>query len=455
MREKSMGRTLAEFRTLICGIILSLVILGCGAAQSNSTGPTAVQDQKISTRIREAKTAVTNEPSTPANAKERIIVYETKADLDNDGKPERVVLDVEKEGYRKIFGTDLYRYSRLLIYKTDGDKEELVFDSIKAGIADFEGGMVSKEELIKIADDDKNGIPEIYLKELPTPTIASRFAIVEKQNNGYQILFLDHLNDFKYKDWDNDGTIDLYGLTEEGGQIRFNPALLTVYKRIGNKYVPSYDGTKALLYDSLQKSKAAFKNKPESWLANSIIGTCALLRDKAQLKSFITENKEYLIKINIFYDNTKLDDVDVFVRNFQPLDRRKAGWLENLKKYSLYPSYLGIWVSGPDTQTEEAVRQKGGGILEISTIDGLYIEGKITITPSPPNSDVTEFAIYGRLYEHTADDTLRYDYNSQFTGGRITIKGNSLEVVPDKYNPERNPPGWRGGTFVRPTPKAS
>jgi hypothetical protein len=87
-------------------------------------------------------------------------------DIDRDGNPEKLVLDVEKEEYdryEKLFGKNLY--SRLLIYIINVGNEELVFDSITAGITEFEGERINKEEFIRIADDDNNGITEIYLHE--------------------------------------------------------------------------------------------------------------------------------------------------------------------------------------------------------------------------------------------------------------------------------------------------
>ena len=89
------------------------------------------------------------------------------ADLDRDGRLEKVVLEGEKgEDYGRSWAA---KYKRLLIYNKKG---KLVFDSIQAGMRPYDGMDISDGELIRIADDDQNGAPEIYLMESDRPGVS-------------------------------------------------------------------------------------------------------------------------------------------------------------------------------------------------------------------------------------------------------------------------------------------
>jgi hypothetical protein len=107
---------------------------------------------------------------------ERFIVFETKKDLDGDGRPEKVVLDAEKEGYGQGPG----EFSRMLIYELNGNREKLVFDSEKAGIKDYCFESIGTKQFFELEDGNKNGVPEIYLYEFEFASGPQNLALIEK-----------------------------------------------------------------------------------------------------------------------------------------------------------------------------------------------------------------------------------------------------------------------------------
>lgn len=186
------------------------------------------------------------------NDNERIIEYDKMIDLDMDGVLERVVLDNQKDGE--------FSYTRLLIYQVKDEKEKLLFDSIKAGVTDFCGQSINKNELIEIADDDHNGMPEIYLQEWGFASDPCRVAIVEKTNHQYQVLFFDHLDDLAYKDFDNDGIFELYGCTMLGEGILFGAAEYSVFKRKDGVYCFSTELSQIYNLELCAKAEETFNS---------------------------------------------------------------------------------------------------------------------------------------------------------------------------------------------------
>lgn len=258
-------------------------------------------------------------------SKERIIVFDKKVDLDNDGKPERIVLDALKES----LGNGPGEYSRLLIYETADGTEKLVFDSEKSGITDFCGVGFGKDEMIRIADDDGNGRLEIYLSEYGFASDPCRLGIIEKKG-GYHVLYFGFLDDFQYKDYDNDGNLEISGVTAMGGQVRYNAPLWTAFKREGNQYVSSYTCTKILIDQLVKGAEAEFIKEPSSGSAYMATSFFVLAGDREGFKSFLLNHKDALIKCG-FYSKEDLDDVNAIIESANGLFEAKKDWLDGLK----------------------------------------------------------------------------------------------------------------------------
>lgn len=117
-----------------------------------------------------------------------------------------------------------------------------------------------------------------------------------------------------------------------------------------------------------------------------------------------------------------------------------------------YQAYLGIWVSGRNADSEEAVHKKGGHILEIIEIKNNYIRGTYCSIQRPPASRVAYFEFAGPLI----NETLLFTYDDGFFNegeGRLTLRDDEIEVTLKRLKTsDSNRSGWmaRGGVFTRP-----
>lgn len=115
-----------------------------------------------------------------------------------------------------------------------------------------------------------------------------------------------------------------------------------------------------------------------------------------------------------------------------------------------YNSYLGIWVSGNNTESEELVHKQGGGILEIIEIRDNYIRGSYRSIQSAPALRLATFDFEGIL----TNDKLQFNYeDTQGIEGEgiLMIKDNEIEIILYPITDTKRSL-WRakGGLFVRP-----
>jgi len=262
---------------------------------------------------------------------ERLIIHEKTVDLDNDGVLEKIVLDAIKADY----GLGPGIYNRLRIYELhDRDRytEKLIFDSEQAGITDFCGEYFdeSEDELLIINDYDLNGIPEIYMVEWAFGSTPSLLAILEKNGPQIIVLYLDNMQDFAYDDLDNDGVMELHGITEFGGQVRFNASQHTAFKRQGNTFVPSYDCTRILVDLGLKEAIDIYINKPDYHSTDYVTSMYVLAGDKESLKKFLIDNR-YSLASTGFFQVEEVNEVDLLIEQAEEMFAAKAEWLESLK----------------------------------------------------------------------------------------------------------------------------
>lgn len=287
----------------------------------------------LAVRLMKNKEEVKNETATivASDTEERFIVFEMKVDLNNDGKKERIVLDALKEGY----GLDPGVYDRLLIYQYKDGNEEVVFDSIEAGIIDFCGDYISDKELIKIEDNNKNGVLEIYLQEYGFACDPFRVAIIEEINKKFVVLFFDHLESFSYTDFDNDNVLELIGITNYG-QFYFSTPLWTVFVRRDNEYYPSPEYTKRYNEIKLKESLMRFEEEQNWETAYDVITMYILCGLEGRMEEFINSYRNILINLESpwgpILSEEELDEASKSVTINQQLMNETKEWLESLKE---------------------------------------------------------------------------------------------------------------------------
>jgi hypothetical protein len=225
-----------------------------------------------------------NEILTPET--ERIIIQELKKDLDNDGKMERMVFDADKEYHTKR--PDQYR--RMLIYNSHN---YLVFDSEKAGL-DIEGVKFQETpDYLKVEDNNRNGIPEIYLSEKAGEGIPGRIAIIESDQTNYHVLLVCNLENYRFEDLDNDGKLELYGDTGSTTWELLYYMDKTVFKQKGFKYIPFYELTWQQVDKEQSKANEDFLNTRSFDNLQRLITLDAVLGLKEEGLRLIKENFEF------------------------------------------------------------------------------------------------------------------------------------------------------------------
>lgn len=289
-----------------------------GSADQSNTGQSN-QAGKNKANVTIVKAALTS-------GEERLIILEKTVDLDNDGALEKIILDAIKEDY----GLEPGGYNRLRIYEQNGRADELVFDSEQAGITDFYGEYFDNSELLIINDYDLNGFPEIYMIEWAFGSSPSRLAILEKNERRVEMLYLDNMQDFAYADLDDDGVMELHGMTQFGGQVRFNAPQYTAYKRKGNTFIPSYNCTRILITQKLDAAVESFMSNPDYGSADYVIAMFVLAGDKEALRDFLIVNGPTLASIG-FFEAEELLNVDLIIEQASEMFEAKAKWLEGLK----------------------------------------------------------------------------------------------------------------------------
>jgi tetratricopeptide (TPR) repeat protein len=166
-----------------------------------------------------------------------------------------------------------------------------------------------------------------------------RLAIIEVVNGKYEVLFFDNLDGYGYQDFDNNGHLELYGITALGGQVRFNSPLWAAFIRKNNKYVPSYQYTQQLIKWEIDEAIQSFKIEPDLSTADYIIGMYVLGGYKEELKDFIKVNMDNLTKLEFFdegfLNSDEMKNPDILIDQLKPLYVKKAAWLKSLQQENL------------------------------------------------------------------------------------------------------------------------
>ena len=186
---------------------------------------------------------------------ERILVYQTKRDIDGDGKLEQIILDDDKQGHKGR--PDHYR--RILIFNAAGF---LMFDSRRAGLEITGVPFRNTHEMIKIEDNNKNGLPEIYLQDKPSGGLPGRVAILESDRTEYRVLMYQALENFYFMDFDHDGKQEIIGETGSSAWELLFYRDKTVFKRQGTWFLPSFELTWQLMDDEQNQADEDFTAQP-------------------------------------------------------------------------------------------------------------------------------------------------------------------------------------------------
>ncbi len=261
-------------------------------------------------QIQESKNSILDSTKEP----ERVIIFQTTKDLDNDGKKERVVLD-EVKGYEDPFGV----YSRILIFEIlNNKKENLIFDSQKEGLS-IEGTYFDNpRELLRIVDLNKNGMSEIYLTEQDTST--DTLTIIEKRKGNYRIMYHGMIHNYRYEDFDNDGTLEFYGITDNLiGDPSFKKE--TIFKITDNGYSPSYKLTRQYVEKEFEKVKQETSVGQNYGNFRYLTSYYAVLGLKEEGIDFIKKNWNF----------TKPEDQEQYMKKFEQSISGWEKWWESLK----------------------------------------------------------------------------------------------------------------------------
>ncbi|HBF37071.1 MAG TPA: hypothetical protein DDW50_07095 [Firmicutes bacterium] len=261
---------------------------------------------------------------------QKAVAYEIYSDIDNDGVQEKLVLESSQVSWGRGRG----QYNRLLIYRIGYKNEELVFDSVKAGINDFRGVHIGKNQWIRIADEDQDGSPEIYIRERALAKTPGRLGIIEKVNDQFSVVFFGYLDDYGYKEFDHH--LVLYGKTSLDGKGRFNTASWTAFDKQDSQYVTSYQYTLQVIKMKMAEDSESFKNGPQFVTASEEIGLAILGGYTEKLKSFVKNNRDFLSKIKYHHrpllTQKELADPDTLVLHLQTMLAKTMVWRKTLNQ---------------------------------------------------------------------------------------------------------------------------
>jgi hypothetical protein len=242
---------------------------------------------------------------------EREIIFQTLADLDNDGKKEKIVLD-EVKGYEDPFGV----YSRVLIYKG----KELVYNSKEAGLAIEGTYFENPRELIRIGDLNKNGLAEIYLIEDGSGGSSQILTIIEKVKTKYTVLYHGMIYNYRYEDFDNDGSLEFYGVTDD---LIGDPSYKkeTIFKIANGKYIPSYKLTRQYVEKEFEKLKQEI----------NINGNFGNFRYLTSYYAVLGLNEEGIEFIKKSWSFSKPEQQKQYIKEFEQSIKEWEKWWDSLK----------------------------------------------------------------------------------------------------------------------------
>lgn len=220
-----------------------------------------------------------------APEKERVLVYQVKRDIDGDGRLEQIILDDDKQEHKGR--PDQYR--RILIVNSQGFP---VFNSRWAGLDITGTQFKSTDEFLQIQDNNKNGVPELYMQEKPSGDGPGRVAILESDGAGYHVLFFNNLENYYFADLDHDGKQDLIGDTGSSSWELLYYKHKTVFKLQGNKFLPSYELTWQLMDEEQKQANEDFSSQPDFDRLRRLITLDAILGLKDEGINLIKTNVE-------------------------------------------------------------------------------------------------------------------------------------------------------------------
>ncbi|MEW6182168.1 MAG: hypothetical protein AB1500_03190 [Bacillota bacterium] len=245
---------------------------------------------------------------------ERVKVLEVTADIDKDGKSERILLDREKEKA----GDSSFVYSRILVFD---ERDNRVFNS-KDYITDLRGGRSDGFEngLVKVDDLDGDGAKEIYFCESGSKPVIQKLAIVGKCKGSYRLLFFETLGDCGYRDFDNDRKLELYGRTRNAQFLCWS-GRDTVYSRSEDRYIPSYSCTRRLWEEKCRQSEKVFQDKPDMDSFGELITSYAVLGYKDKGLEIINNSRVL----------GRYESKEDWALRFEECLKSESAWLNSLK----------------------------------------------------------------------------------------------------------------------------
>jgi hypothetical protein len=265
--------------------IILVLLYGCGRYNRVSSTSTDVE-KSIDTKR--------NPPVTELSIPDKDnILQEVVADIDSDNIKENIILDSRPSDY-----------IRLLIYRN----ADCIFNSCDYGIEmqkdflEFNDG-----DFVTVSDSNKNGISEIYFIVCDDGIQPNGLAIIEN----YKVLFFKPLTNFEYVDLSSDGSLELCGCSNWGGQVMFNAAEYSTFQNVDGQYEDSTELTKVYYQKLCSQAEDEFIKEENYDNLEYLISLYAKTGDR--------EKGELLINkyINLLNGGDDQYDADFFAGSFE------------------------------------------------------------------------------------------------------------------------------------------
>lgn len=221
------------------------------------------------------------------------ILQELSIDIDLDNFKESIIIDLSPD-----------EFARLLIFKN----ENCVFNSSKNGIEIQKDFLEYTDgDFLSVSDSNNNQVPEIYFTVCGDGIQPDGLAIIEN----YEVLFFKPMTGYEYIDLDSDGTVELCGCTNWGGQVTFNYPECSVFKYNFGNYNYSEELTIAYYQELCLAAENDFKAEENCENLQWLISLYAKVGDH--------EKGEYLIKkyVHLLNDGDDQYDIDFFMTGFE------------------------------------------------------------------------------------------------------------------------------------------
>ncbi|NLY75939.1 MAG: hypothetical protein GX075_11665 [Firmicutes bacterium] len=161
-------------------------------------------------------------------------------------------------------------------------------------------------------------MPEIHLTEQDSST--DKLTIIEKRKGVYRVMFHGMIYNYRYEDFDNDGSLEFYGIIDNlTGAPSFKKK--TIFKITDDVYIPSYKLTRQYVEKEFEKVKQETSVGQNFGNFRYLTSYYAVLGLKEEGIDFIKKNWNF----------TKLEEQEQYMKGFEQSIKGWEKWWESLK----------------------------------------------------------------------------------------------------------------------------